>query len=344
MAAYHCGEHEPSPTFLVAPVSATNSASCSLYRMNGSAVLAHPRPINRRSCTNTIIAIRGASPVWAAMKEQAHARGPTSPHHSSADRLPDACCAPRNGLHGECRHPASLCPPDGSHDPRRFPPACGNRPAAQTDSAGRLMKSKPTSDGQEQWFEYGRIAQRGSNPPELAVVGQEAAQFGSVLSLPSFKPLPKPDGPTQPETRCISRNGGTGQRTDSSPSGIIRRRSSASRSLRSSSKMATTVQYFERGRLELDLTANNAVRITQTRRSGAWPRRSRGRSAGLAWTSDRRWRRSATSKASSRIEGHWVLVNLAQQHLWAFDGTNLVRISTSLPAFTATHADRARIR
>src|SRR6478672_10341293 len=55
-----------------------------------------------------------------------------------------------------------------------------------------LDEVKTTADGQEQWYEYGRIVQKGSNPPELAVVGREAAQFGSLLNFPAFKSLPKP--------------------------------------------------------------------------------------------------------------------------------------------------------
>src|SRR6476659_7356504 len=55
-----------------------------------------------------------------------------------------------------------------------------------------LDEVKPTAGGQEQWYEYGRIVQQGSNPPELAVVGREAAQFGSLLNVPAFKPIPKP--------------------------------------------------------------------------------------------------------------------------------------------------------
>src|SRR5438270_9651977 len=55
-----------------------------------------------------------------------------------------------------------------------------------------LDEVQAVSGGQQQWFEYGRIVQNGNNPPELAVVGREAAQFGSLMNFPAFKSVPKP--------------------------------------------------------------------------------------------------------------------------------------------------------
>ena len=49
--------------------------------------------------------------------------------------------------------------------------------------------------------------QKAGGQPELAVVGIEAANFGSVLSTPPFKPVTKPLGPIPPNANYLPKWG-----------------------------------------------------------------------------------------------------------------------------------------
>lgn len=161
-----------------------------------------------------------------------------------------------------------------------------------------LDEVKATAEGQEQWFEYGRIVQKGSNPPELAVVGREAAQFGSVLNLSAFRPLVKASGPDLSNAFYFSNK--WGHWTANGFFGIWNNKKTLLGEPISEEfqQNGATVQYFERGRLEIDVTANNAIRITQLGVLAHGPAappsirpKARTRSAR---------RRSGISKASSR--------------------------------------------
>ena len=185
-----------------------------------------------------------------------------------------------------------------------------------------LDEVQTTASGQEQWFEYGRIVQTGNRLPELAGVGREAAQFGSLLNVPAFKPMPQPAGPAPtnafyaPTSNHWTANGFfTVWNTKKALLG-----DPISEEFQQD---GTTVQYFERGRLELDPTANNAVRITQLgmiAHGPAAPPVNPPDGADQIGDAPIRDIQGVTPH-----EGHWVLVNLAQQHLWAYDGTTLVQ-------------------
>lgn len=185
-----------------------------------------------------------------------------------------------------------------------------------------LDEVKTNAEGQEQWFAYGRIVQKGNNPPELAIVGREAAQFGSVLNLPPFKPMPKPAGPAPTNALYFSTSGHW------TANGFftvwnIKKALLGEPISEEFQQNGSTVQYFERGRLEIDATANNAIRITQLgilAHGPAAPPVDPPDGADQIGEAPIRDIQGVTPH-----QGHWVLVNLAQQHLWAFDGTNLVQ-------------------
>ena len=185
--------------------------------------------------------------------------------------------------------------------------------------------------GQQQWFEYGRIVQVGNNPPELAVVGREAAQFGSLLTLPSFKTVGKPAG-SDPASAHFSLKFGHWVANGFFGYWNTKQNLLGDPISEEFQNGGTTVQYFERGQLMLDPTANNVVRRTQLGVLAHGPAAAPvDPPDGVDFIGDA----PITSfQGVTAHKGHWVLVNLAQQHLWAYDGTTLVQdldVSTGLP-------------
>lgn len=184
-----------------------------------------------------------------------------------------------------------------------------------------LDEVQTTNGGQEQWFEYGRVIQRGSNPPELAVVGHEAAQFGSLLNFPSFKAIPKPTGPPPANALYFPKWGHWA--ANGFYSFWNNKKALLGEPISEEFPQdGTTVQYFERGRLELDITANNAVRIAKLGVVAHGPAATRLDPPDGA---DQIGDAPITSiQGVAAHPGHWVLINLAEQHLYAYDGTKLV--------------------
>lgn len=195
-----------------------------------------------------------------------------------------------------------------------------------------LDEAQPTKTGMEQWFQYGRIYQNMGGLPALATVGRESAQFRSVIVNPAFGPKPPPlMGVKLPDTQYAPISG------HFAANGFLTIWSGKQKLLGApiSEEFAegdTTVQYFENGRLELDPTANNAPRVTMigvVMHGPAAP--AMDAPAGVDFIGDA----PITSvQGAPAHDGHWLLINLAQQHLWAYDGTMLVReldVSTGLP-------------
>jgi lipoprotein-anchoring transpeptidase ErfK/SrfK len=194
-----------------------------------------------------------------------------------------------------------------------------------------LDEAQRVNGGTEQWFEYGRIVQKAGGQPELAVVGIEAAKFGSVLDTKPFKPIPKPQGPIPANANYLPKWGhwvangffsvwNTKQALLGEPIS------------EEFTQDGMTVQYFERGQLELDATANNAIRTTQLGVLAHGPAAPAvDPPDGADFIGDAPIKSIFGVKAH---DGHWVLVNLATQHLYAYDGTKLVDdldVSTGVP-------------
>ncbi len=175
--------------------------------------------------------------------------------------------------------------------------------------------------GQEQWYTYGRIVQRGDTPPELAVVGRETAQFGSLLTVPAFKSLPKPSASIATNAQYFPTSGHW------TANGFFSFWNNKKALLgepisEEFQQDGTTVQYFERGRLEIDPTANNAIRIAQLGMMAHGPAAPPvDPPAGADQIGEAPIKEIQGVKPHT---GHWVLVNLTEQHLYAFDGTKLV--------------------
>lgn len=217
--------------------------------------------------------------------------------------------------------PALYARPTGHTIPAAFRPLWEQSGGA--DGLGwPLDEATTNAQGQEQWFEYGRIVQKNGNAPELAVVGREAAQFGSVLNLPPFKPMPKPAGPA-PANAIYSPAWGHWAANGFFSIWNTKKSLLGEPISEEFQQGGDTVQYFERGRLEIDPTANNAIRITQLGVLAHGP---------AAPPVDPPDGADQIGEAPIRDiqgvnphQGHWVLVNLARQHLWAFDGATLVQ-------------------
>ena len=195
-----------------------------------------------------------------------------------------------------------------------------------------LDEAQPTKTGTEQWFQYGRIYQNKGGPPTLATVGRESAQFRSVISNPSFGSKPQPlAGLNLPNMQYAPAFGHI------AANGFLTVWTGKQKLLGAPiseefTEGDTTVQYFENGRLELDPTMKNAPRMTMigvVMHGAAAP--AVDAPAGIDFIGDAPI--TSVNGVAAHL-GHWVLVNLAQQHLWAYDGTKLVQeldVSTGLP-------------
>ncbi|GEM_PF-6524202 len=206
----------------------------------------------------------------------------------------------------------------------------------QTGGANGLgwpLNEATTADGVTvQWYAAGRIFQRATGAPALATIGREAAQFRSLLGMDAFKPHVKTPGPTPADSVYVSTTGhwvANGFYTVWAKEKALLG-DPISEEL---TEDGATAQYFVYGRLELDPTANNVARVTQLgvlEHGPADPRIDAPDGAEQIGDPP-----ITDIQGVTPHQGHWVLVNLAQQHLWAFDGTNLVQdldVSTGLDA------------
>src|SRR5262249_10099772 len=114
----------------------------------------------------------------------------------------------------------------------------------------------------QQWFEYGRIAQQAGSQPALADVGVEAAKFGSILNSLPFQPMAKPQGITLGNASYLPK---WGHWVANGFYSVWETKETLLGDPISEefTQDGTTVQYFERGQLMIDNTANNAIRVTQ---------------------------------------------------------------------------------
>ncbi len=184
-----------------------------------------------------------------------------------------------------------------------------------------LGEAVTTNGATEQWFEYGRIVQRPGGQPELAVVGTEAAKFGSVFNTAPFKPVPTPQGPAPANAAYAAKSG---HWVANGFYGVWKTKQALLGDPISEefTQDGTTVQYFERGQLTIDITANNAIRTTQL---GVLAHGPAAPAVDPPDGADFIGDPPITSIFGVKAHpGHWVLVNLAAQHLYAYDGTNLV--------------------
>jgi lipoprotein-anchoring transpeptidase ErfK/SrfK len=173
----------------------------------------------------------------------------------------------------------------------------------------------------QQWFEYGRIVQKAGGQPELAVVGTEAAQFGSLTNTAPFKAQPRPQGPAPENAQYFPK---WGHWVANGFYGVWKAKQALLGEAISEefAKDGTTTQYFERGVLEIDITANNAIRTTQLGILAHGPA-----AAAVDQPDGSDAAGDAPIKSIQGVtahQGHWVLVNIADQHLYAYDGTTLV--------------------
>ncbi len=196
-----------------------------------------------------------------------------------------------------------------------------------------LDEVQPTPTGTEQWFQYGRIYGNVLGQPALATVGREGARFRSVMTNFAFTPKPPPlPGLNLPNAQYVPVTGHT------AANGFLslwtgRQALLGAPISEEFTENGALVQYFENGRLEYDPTAtlDSGPRITMIGvllHGPAAP--AVDPPAGVEFIG------TAPVTSISGVAahpGHWVLVNLAQQHLQAYDGMTLVReldVSTGL--------------
>lgn len=185
-----------------------------------------------------------------------------------------------------------------------------------------LDEAQPTSVGVEQWFEYGRVVQKPNGLPELALVGREAAQSRSLTAKDAFKTISAPTDTKTVTSEYVAKWGHT---TANGFYAVW----NAKRALLGApiseefTEDGATVQYFEYGRLELDAAANNIARLTMLGILAHGPAAAPlDPPNGMDVLGDPPIRTIQGVKAHT---GHWLLVNLATQHLYAYDGNDLVQ-------------------
>ncbi len=192
------------------------------------------------------------------------------------------------------------------------------------DGLGWPLNEATTTNGvTEQWYAVGRIFQRPVGAPELAAIGKESAQSHHfLLTTDAFKTRAKPTGSVPADWTYVAT---TGHWVANGFNALWAKKKALlgdpiSEEL---TENGATAQYFLYGRLELDPTANNVARVTQLGILGHGPADP---SVNAPATADQIGEAPIRNiQGVSPHQGHWVLVNLAQQHLWAFDGMNLVQ-------------------
>ncbi|MDQ6604078.1 MAG: L,D-transpeptidase [Chloroflexota bacterium] len=191
------------------------------------------------------------------------------------------------------------------------------------DGLGWPLNEAITTNGvTEQWYTVGRIFQRAGSAPELAAIGKETAQSHSLLGADAFKSRAKTPGPTPADAAYVATAGhwvANGFYTVWAKKKALLG-DPISEELTES---GATAQYFLYGKLELDPTANNVARITELGVIGHGPADPFGTAPeGVDQIGDAPIR---DIQGVTPHQGHWALVNLAQQHLWAYDGNTLVQ-------------------
>lgn len=201
------------------------------------------------------------------------------------------------------------------------------------DGLGWPLAEATTTNGvTEQWFAAGRIFQRASGAPELAAVGREMATSRSLLSTAAFKPLPQPTGPTLAGWQYVAKTGHW------VANGFFTLWTAKKALLgdpisEEFTEDGATTQYFMNGRLTLDPEAN-APRVTllgivvHGSAEAAVTAPQGVEQVGVAPLRD--------IQGVTPREGRWVLVNIAQQRLYAYEGTQLVQetlVSTGIAAY-----------
>ncbi len=211
--------------------------------------------------------------------------------------------------------------PTGHTIPAAFRPLWEQTGGA--DGLGWPLNEATTTNGvTEQWYAAGRIFQRATGTPELAAIGREAAQFHSLLGTDAFKSRVKTPGPAPTDSAFVTT---TGHWVANGFYTLWAKKKALlgdpiSEEL---TEDGATTQYFQYGQLELDPTANDVARVTQLGILGHGPADPSvtapdgADQIGEAPIHD--------IQGVTPHQGHWVLVNLAQQHLWAYDGMNIVQ-------------------
>jgi len=234
-------------------------------------------------------------------------------------------------LTAKAASPPLYARPTGHTIPAAFRPLWEQTGGA--DGLGWPLNEATTTNGvTEQWYAAGRIFQRATGVPERVAIGRETAQFRSLLGTAAFTPRAKTPGPAPADSAYVAATG----HWVANGFYLLWTKEKALLGDPISEEFTengATTQYFVYGRLELDATANNAVRVTQLGLLGHGPADPRVSAPDGA---DQIGDAPVTDiQGVTPHQGHWVLVNLARQHLWAFDGTNLVQdlaVSTGLPA------------
>ncbi len=176
----------------------------------------------------------------------------------------------------------------------------------------------------EQWYEYGRVFQRANGVPELAAVGRERATFRSMLTMTPFKNLPAPIGAKPANAEFVSK---WGHWTANGFYSVWNTKKSLLGAPISEefTEDGGTVQYFENGRLELDPTANNVARITALGLLAHGPAAPAiDPPANVDFIGEQPIHSIQGVKAH---KGRWILVNLTEQHLYAYEDDKLVNDS-----------------
>lgn len=190
------------------------------------------------------------------------------------------------------------------------------------DGLGWPLAEALTANGvTEQWYAAGRLFQRSGGTPELVAIGREVAQFRSLSGKDAFAARPKPVGPAPANAEYVAKTGhwvANGFFT----LWTAKRALLGDPISEEFTEEGATAQYFVGGRLELDPAANNVARVTQLGIVGHGPA-----DAAADAPENMEAIGDAPIKSIQGVKphaGHWVLVNLAQQRLSAYDGNVLV--------------------
>ncbi len=191
--------------------------------------------------------------------------------------------------------------------------------------------TRPTASGTEQWYQYGRVYQNKGAEPALVSIGREAAQVRSVATNPAFAMRGQPPADAKfADREYVAKHGhyvGNGFLVAWAP----KKNLLGAPISEEFTEEGATVQYFEFGRLEF-APNGGGVRVSPIGTLLHGPAAPAAEppagieSVGQALPN--------VSQSGPRYAGHWVLINLAQQRMYAYDGTKLVdssAVSTGLP-------------